>query len=645
MSYQVKIVNFNKVTRWTSDIVVFDISPDYYENLNNLIDRYNQDFNTLFREIISLDQSSNFEAQTYENLSQEELINHIRKLESDCIHLEKTKEDLKRENLQLGEKWVNKDRERLRGEVLSLEEKAKEISRLSTDLDNERSTNQRLRQKINGYQTLQVDHQNLLRKRDQFIARNNDLARQIDRGSKFEVENNKLRKSNNNLQTKLSSLEEELNEARQKLGLATSRLHEKTVKPGIAGGGSFSDQLKQDFDNLKRGLFHETSRKILNSWREQESELKFRSEEFSQIKSILSKSVFIDGMSYFAVDNPEVNASTQSIITELLSVKELSLERSILPDIEDKIANVLRGVKSVDETDQNFIEYVETTIVQISEHLQKIREYPLLEEARQGIKEFVQEGLKLVNKVIKDTSDNSSGKFYLPEIDTKFNDLEHNTRDETEGKIKLTICAGYRTEGTILTKADVITYISDTASDDTDNDAGETEDFGASEQPSDELNPTDSEQKENKNNYVEQDNSSTISKTITQDSPDPIHNESSPDENSNDSEEANSGKKIDLCSFTGTVKPKKGVELYSQPYDNDEQYGTGFSVRSDQEIKFDAWCCSDEMEFKHQKDRRWYRCQTFNIDGQQCWVPASHIQGEPPNSSSFPSNKQKGENQ
>ena len=75
--------------------------------------------------------------------------------------------------------------------------------------------------------------------------------------------------------------------------MAMARLHGQTEKSGIAGGGSRSDQLKNDFKNLKMGLFHDVSGQVLISWRQKDSTLTFRSEEFSKIKSVLSRRVFI----------------------------------------------------------------------------------------------------------------------------------------------------------------------------------------------------------------------------------------------------------------------------------------------------------------------------------------------------------------
>ncbi len=637
-SYQIEIIVYNKVgylsdRRFTSKLQQ-GIQAD--EIFKNIIERHSDDFGTLFRELIPFFETSSFEVKDYENLSKDKLIKFIKTLEEECNHFKKISTELKQENLKLGEEWANKERDRLKTKILELEIKTQNIDReknqLSRTLQNEQWTTKQLRSQISQTQITQKKYDDLVNQWNNLVRDYEYLKGSLSQLSNLEAENQKLQKYKKNSAERLSSLEKELDEARQKLGLATSRLHEKTVKPGIAGGGSHSDKLKHDFDNLKRGLFHETSGKILSNWREQENKLTFRSEEFSRIKSILSKCVFIDGMLYFTADQQEMNTNIESIMNELLSVEGLILNQSISQNIQEKITNVLLGAKSFDETDQAFMDYMETTTAKILEDLQEIRDYPLPEEIVQAIKELVEEGLKLVHEVVKDAS---PGEFYLPEMDAEFDEVQHNTRDEPEGNIKLTICAGYRTEGTILTKADVITYIPDTANNDTENDSGETEDSGASEQSSNEINPTDSEQKENQNNDGQQDESYNNQENITQDSSDSIYDEGSLDENSNDSEEANSGKEIYLYSFIGTVKPKKGVELYSQPYDNHEQYYTTLSIKSDQEIEFDAWCRSDAMEFKHQQDHRWYRCKKININGQQCWVPASYIQGEPPNSSPF----------
>jgi len=178
-----------------------------------------------------------------------------------------------------------------------------------------------------------------------------------------------------------------------KLALATARLHEQTVKPGIAGGGSRSDQLKNEFINLKMGLFREASAIVLECWRKKDSTLTYRSEEFKEIRSVLSQRVFIDGMSYFPRGKYDVNANVELIMTELISVEDFNHSQSVLQKNQQKIESILLGAKGIDYFDEALMKHIETTTThRIIEDLHKIRNFSLSEYVLQEINKFVEVG-------------------------------------------------------------------------------------------------------------------------------------------------------------------------------------------------------------------------------------------------------------
>jgi len=269
-------------------------------------------------------------------------------------------------------------------------------------------------------------------------------------------ENEKLKKSKQDLEKRVQEIEQELQEAQQKLSLATTRLRGINVNPNLAGGGSRSDQLKNEFSQLKMGLFHEASSKVLNGWRERCSQLTFRSEEFAKIKSILSERVFGGGMAYFAKDKGEINAELHLITDVLLGIEDFnSLSSPSFQKIQEKIQAGLLHSKGVDNSDEALMKYVEEVTNLIDQDLQQIANFKTTGEALAEIRKFAKSGLRLVRDIVNDPN---SGELFMPENGAAFDERAHETRDEPRGQIKMTIYAGYRVAGNVLVKAEVITY-------------------------------------------------------------------------------------------------------------------------------------------------------------------------------------------
>jgi len=446
----------------------FEVIPEAENDFRNVIELPDEFLTALSIEWLNFYKPSNFVDLKDEILEPEELRRKYEELRKKCTYLESLQRGLNQKISDLSLSNLCNERDNLKNENKylknQLEETKKEVERKNrniSDLSQYKLFNQlltdansSLRKDIEMYQQ---NYDILFRESQNLILEYNKLQEQAAKLPVLQRENERLQKSKKALEDQINLIEEELEKNRRKLDLATTRLSKQTVTLGIIRDGSQWDKLKNKFDNLKKGLFYDASSKVLNCWRAKDNTITFRSEEFSKIKSILSQRVFADGMYYFADNKSEVSTNVDLIINELVLIEELTLSISVVQAIQHKIESVLLRTKGVDHFDETLIKYVETTTQNILQDLQQIRNFYLDEGVQKEIKNFVEAGLKLVLEVVNDSS---SGEFYMPEIGAEFDENLHDTRDEPEGKVKLTICPGYRIPGIVLVKADVLTYVS-----------------------------------------------------------------------------------------------------------------------------------------------------------------------------------------
>ena len=434
--------------KFLNDSFFYEVPSKHEERVKEIIELHGSgSFRILFRELIDIIEPSELDISEYENLGLEELRKKCRELQEESASLKSAKKvaedkasELSKSNLSKKINELNNDVRQLENEVSS---KDHSIKRLTKDLEIERNNLNR------NYQISETQLSNI-RYLNQNLNQENSKLRQENGNLHQKIE--KLQKSKSGIEEQKSSINQELEETQKKLNMAMARLHGQTEKSGIAGGGSRSDKLKNDFWNLKRGLFREASNKVLECWKKQDSALNQRSEEFSEIRSVVSRCVFIDGMYIFAGDKSEVNESVKLIINELFSIEELSPTQ--IQAVQHKVEAVLLKSKSVDGSNEALTSNIEATTNKIQEDLRNIRNVDLSQDVLQEIKKFVEAALKLVREIVNDTP---PGEFYTPEVREKFDENSHDTRDEPEGQVKLTICAGYRIPGNILVKADVVT--------------------------------------------------------------------------------------------------------------------------------------------------------------------------------------------
>ena len=579
--YTVKITFVKDFYHWqNSEVFHYKFPSEYNDKLIENIKLYSSSFKNLFRELVYIVEPLDIDIQEYEDLGIEEVRLKLKDFQEKCIYLESAKDSLEQQVLDLSETKLSLDD--LKNQVEEIKRNAEYsqnyIDELNAKLEHEKSY---IHQLISEEKTLYSDLNTSVQACNDLSIECNFLKRQVADLSNFKQDNEKLQKSKNVLEEQFSSIEKELRETQQKLTLATTRLHQQTVKPGIAGGGDRSDQLKNDFANLKMGSFRDASSQVLKCWQKQDSTITFRSEEFSKIRSILSQRVFTDGMSYFSGDTSEVDTTVESIMNELTSVEDLNLTQSISQIIQRKIETALLSLKGIDNSDEALNKYVETATQIIIEDLQKIRDFFPAENVLQELKNFVGAGLKLVREIVNNLS---PGEFYTPENDVEFDENLHDTRESPEGKIKLTICAGYRIPGTILTKADVIMYVSETA---------------------------------------------TASMTET-----PLLKDG---DSTDEAKQSDISKRFHAVVFSGKVTPAKGVYFQTQPHQGQE-YKSQIKADYNSILEFDTWTHSDEIKIKKQDllNSKWYK-----ISGQNYWwVPAAYIEGEPPNLSSSSTNEE-----
>ncbi|NEO54684.1 MAG: hypothetical protein F6K54_17320 [Okeania sp. SIO3B5] len=635
MLYKVKVVKVYRRVINEDEVANLEFNSESEEALDQIISLYNQDFGKLFGGLVSLLEPLSLNYQEYENLDEETLRVKLKETLERCTNLESVQRDLQKNVSDLSETKLRKEKDDLNNQLKEAKKDVKSKEKLINDLEkqlkNEKDRSEVLDMREESLQEEARKHKQEYKKlvddRNNLAQRYNALERQVNnipyinqQNSYLNQQNGHLHQENSNLRQEIeklkkfksgieaqkSSFEEELKETQKKLSMAMARLHGQTEKSGIAGGGSRSDKLKNDFENLKRGLFREASNKVLECWKKQDSALNQRSEEFSEIRSVLSQRVFIDGMSFFAGDKSEVKDNARLIVNQIISIEGLNPPQGILQVIEQKIETVLLKSKGVDGSNESLTNNVEATTNKIQEDLQKIRGFDLSQDVLQEIKNFVEAGLKLVQEIVNDSP---SGEFYAPEVEDKFDENLHDTRDEPEGKVKLTICAGYRIPGTVLVKADVVTIP------ETPPISGETNTTTASGEM--EIPPTSNVS--STSNFASGESEVNISNTETA---------------SNKFSEG-----IYPAIFKGTVSVFQGVKCRTEP-SKDPKYFQGSSFDQNTELNFDAWTESDEMIGLDKSDRRWYK-----VSGQQWWVPAVYIDGEPPNSSPFPPNQEGNSNE
>jgi hypothetical protein len=268
------------------------------------------------------------------------------------------------------------------------------------------------------------------------------------------VKNNILERDVKIFQEQANAGQEQVNALQQKLYVATSRLRGVNTNSVLGGGGSRSDQLIKQFAALKPKL-HETSSHILKGWRDQGTELSYRSEEFSKIKSVLSDRVFGDGMTHYGKNKTQVAQESDSIMNAIEDIiQDFKPTTMVIDKIKYEVQVALLRSKGIDLSEAANHQYVENQVQQICLDLSSICNSNVTYPARSEIKKFVEEGLSIVRDVI---NDDQSGELFIPKYADDFNVNNHESRDPS-GRVLMTICAGYRIGETVLVKADVVTY-------------------------------------------------------------------------------------------------------------------------------------------------------------------------------------------
>ena len=266
--------------------------------------------------------------------------------------------------------------------------------------------------------------------------------------------NNILQRDVELFKEQANAAQEQVNSLQQKLSVATSRLRGVNTHSVLGGGGSRSDQIMKQFAALKPKL-HETSSHILKGWRDQGTELSYRSEEFSKIKSVLSDRVFGDGMTHYGKNKTQVAQESDSIMDAIEDIiQDFKPTTMVVDKIKHEVQVALLRSKGIDLSEAANHQYVENQVQQICLDLSSICNSNVTDTTRSEVKKFVEEGLSIVRDVI---NDDQSGELFIPKYADDFNVNNHESRDPS-GKVRMTICAGYRIGETILVKADVVTY-------------------------------------------------------------------------------------------------------------------------------------------------------------------------------------------
>lgn len=628
MEYQFQIVfkYLEDYYKYYKDIKTFSFSAKDPNLVNNIVEIYGQDLRLCLIEFISLiSQNSDIDSaiKDVSQLNEEQLRERIKELLAENTDIKSAKKELERQVNDLSQTKANKEVESLRYQIKQFQRDIKnfehQIKQLSRELSDERNRSSQYRQSA-------IDYNNLASRWSELFPQFRTLEDLANLFSSLQQENKKLKTSKQDLEKRFQEIKQELQETQQTLSLAMTRLRDINVNPNLAGGGSRSDKLKNEFSQLKMGLFHEASSKVLNGWREKGSQLTFRSEEFSKIKSILSARVFCGGMAYFAKDKGEIDAELHLIMDVLSGIEDFSPTPAIFQKIQERIQAGLLRSKGVDNSDQALIKYANEVTDLIDRDLEQIANFKTTGEALAEILKFAESGLRLVREIVNDPN---SGELFMPENGAAFDESSRETRDEPKGKIKMTICAGYRVAGNVLVKADVITYEPEPPS--KKKEMNTASDF--SEKSQEENEQQNSEGIEDKNTQNDEhgnlqespsqptnleESNSTESQSL--DSPNNHQAESTKDEQNVDSQETSSSIGT---TFSGKVTSKSGVSFRTAPRNDDR---TRTQAGSGDKLNFEGWTHGENVDGGDGKaDDRWYK-----VAGQDYWVPACYIEGEPP---------------
>ena len=647
--YQIVIKTFKSTlygSGWYDDTCKFDFEGESCEPVNELIERYGGANNVrLFLEqLIAMfpspdlpqDQLDEFLNFTHEQLQQEvknllsdreSLRIAKQKLEDLVSELSLTKQNLLVETLRSEKAELKRDKERVDKENQKFQSNIsrleKELERLKQQLSSKQTQNDREYQQ---YQQTDRDYKKLLTDWNKLVPHYNALQKQIDGINQTIQENDKLKKSKQFLENRIQDIQQELQDTQHKLSLATFRLRGVNTHSELGGGGSRSDQLKNEFSHLKTTL-HEVSTNVLKSWQSQgfKSTAKndFRSEEFFRIKSILSQRVFGDGMAYFAKDKTAVDAELHLVMNALQGIKGFSPTAAISQEIQEKIQVGLLRSKGVDHSDEALVKYIEETMCQIKQDLQLVANYETTDEVSGEIKNFVEIGLKLVREVINDPN---SGELFIPKKGESFDDNAHDTRDDHQGQVKMTVCAGYRIKATVLVKADVMTCEPEVTSQENEPEPVNPQ----SSNPENLESEGETRGNDSPNIQKVEEGKETTDLIVGHDDSDdsvfvqPRSSDSSQEhsEGTHEKLDPNEPEKSSAI-FTGKVTSTSGVYLRSRP---NNQYRTKIVQPHNAVLTFEAWIVGETWDDISKKmDKRWYK-----LAGQDYWVPADFIEGEPP---------------
>lgn len=585
-----------------SDTCTLHFKHENHECIKEFAENYGKTENVILflKQLLALFtySSSPQDRQDWSSLSHEQLIQEVEKIWGECEFEKLAKQELKRQVSDLHQTKYNKEVEKLRREKSDLQfDNGKletecqrcesEINKLKSDLSNYKN---QIDQSHKQCKQTEVKYEKILNDWNKFVPDYNDLLKKLGDVHQIEQENERLKKSKQNLESRVKEIEQELQETQQKLSLATTRLRGINTHSELGGGGSRSDQLKNEVTHLKMGSFHDVSSKILNGWRDQGSIITFRSEEFSRIKSVLSQLVFGDGMIYFAKDKAEVNSELYVVMDSLTSIKDFNPTPAIFQEIQEKVQAGLLQSKGIDHSDEALVKYIEETTQRINQELQLIANFSVTDEALDQIKKFVEAGLKLIRDIVNDPN---SGELFIPESGTAFDDNAHDTRDDHKGQIKMTICAGYRIKGTILVKADVMTYEPEPEPETTIQ-ATDLQNQQRDETGQEINNKADSDRDKStliefRSEYLVERESEKSSKFFRG--------------------RLNRNLKFRYC-------PQKDAKTDSE-------------AANGELVDFEAWIVGEPwkvgISLSEKQDARWYK-----VAGQNWWLPAFHIEGEPP---------------
>lgn len=606
MEYQFAIAFKRQFVYYNLHTLKFTYERD--DIVESLVERYGkEDLVVFLKEFLHLF-TEEPKTQEISNLSEEQLREEVQCLLSENSHLKSAKQSLENQVSQLSESRANAELRKLRDEN----------QRLSRELTNERNRNS---QYATSYKDAD-EYRKISARWSQLFPRFRTLDELANHIDLLKTDKDKLEKSKQNSDRQVQELEQELQETEQKLSLATMRLRGLNTHPELVGE-SRSDQLKNEFSHIKSTL-HEVSSIVLNGWQSQGFKSKarsdFKSEEFFTIKSILSRRVFGDGMNYFAQDKTEVDTELHLIMDALSSIKDFSPTPAIFHEIQEKVHVGLLRAKGVDHSDEAIEQYIEETTQRIDQDLKLIANLETTSEALGEIKKFVEAGLKIVRDIVNDAN---SGELFIPENGTTFDDNAHDTRDDHQGLIKMTICAGYRIKGTILVKADVMTHEPEPTS--------PTEPQGSDPQLDNPQIPEGGTQEPqhpggDASKVEETENTSELPSGQSE-SPSPLSSGSEDHSESSGENPAPSEPEKSFGTFKGKVTCRAGLAFRYSPR---KEAKAGLQASYNAELDFEGWIFGEPWKEtispNQELDNRWYK-----LAGQQdYWLPAFHIEGEPP---------------